>query len=98
MANVEVLIEDEPSPEILRSAGLSPRHDTLFGLYNGVPLPHRGAWFGNHPPDTITIYYRPLVRAWHSPERIRIEVKRTVIHEIAHLLGMTDQEIRRLGY
>ena len=98
LENVEVVIEDEPSPALLRSLGLNPRRDTLFGLYQGVPLHQRGGTFGGALPDKISIFYRPLVRAFTSPERIRRQVRKTVIHEIAHFFGLDDAAIRKLGY
>ena len=96
--NVEVVIEDEPSPELLRSLGMNPRRTTLFGLYQGVPLHQRGTTYGGMLPDKITIFYRPLVRACRSPERIRAQVRDTVIHEIGHFFGLDDDAIRDLGY
>jgi len=96
--NVAVVVEDEPDAALLRSLGLHPRHDTLFGLYQGVPLPQRGAAYGNMLPDKISIYYRPLLRACRTPERIRRQVRVTVIHEIAHHFGTDDAAIRALGY
>ena len=96
--NVQVVIEDEPTPALLRSLGLNPRRDTLFGLYQGVPLHQRGGAFGGALPDKISIFYRPLVRAFTSPERIRRQVRKTVIHEIAHFFGLDDAAIRKLGY
>jgi predicted Zn-dependent protease with MMP-like domain len=96
--NVQVVIEDEPSPALLRSLGMNPRRETLFGLYQGVPLHLRGGAFGGALPDKISIFYRPLVRAFTSPERIRRQVRRTVIHEIAHFFGLDDAAIRKLGY
>jgi len=96
--NVAVVIEDEPAPELLRSLGLHPHRDTLFGLYQGVPLHARGASYGNVLPDKITIFYRPLLRACRTPDQIRRQVRTTVIHEIAHFFGMNDRQIRDLGY
>ena len=98
LENVEVIVEDEPSPELLRSMGLHPRRDTLFGLYRGVPLGRRGVGYGGVLPDTITIFYRPLLRACVTPESIRRQVRITVIHEIAHFFGLDDAAIRALGY
>ena len=98
LENVEVVVEDEPSPALLRDMGLLPGRDTLFGLYQGVPLERRGFNFGNHLPDKITIYLWPLVRACRTPDRIRREVRRTVIHEIGHHFGFDDHELRREGY
>jgi len=96
--NVAIVVEDEPDAELMRSLGLHPRRDTLFGLYQGVPLKHRGASYGNVLPDKISIYYRPLLRYCRTPEQIRRQVRTTVIHEIAHYFGMDDAAIRELGY
>jgi predicted Zn-dependent protease with MMP-like domain len=96
--NIEVVIEDEPEPELLRSMGMDPRRDTLFGLYQGVPLHRRGDSYGGVLPDKITIFYRPLLSACRTPDRIRRQVRRTVIHEIGHFFGLNDRAIRDLGY
>jgi predicted Zn-dependent protease with MMP-like domain len=96
--NVEIVIEDEPEPELLRSMGMDPRRDTLFGLYQGVPLHLRGTSYGGILPDKITIFYRPLLRACRTPDRIRRQVRITVIHEIGHFFGLNDKVIRDLGY
>jgi predicted Zn-dependent protease with MMP-like domain len=96
--NVEVVVEDEPEPELLRSMGMDPRRDTLFGLYQGVPLHRRGDSYGGVLPDKITIFYRPLLRVCRTPERIRRQVRTTVIHEIGHFFGLNDKAIRDLGY
>jgi len=96
--NVEVVIEDEPGPGLLRSLGLNPRTHTLFGLYQGVPLSQRGGTHGGTLPDKISIFYRPLLRACVTPDRIRAEVRKTVIHEIGHFFGLDDRAIRALGY
>lgn len=97
LANVQVLIEDEPTAQTLRASGLDPRLDTLFGLYEGVPLAERSfdeVWL----PDRITLYYRPLVRTFRTPRRIRREIRLTLLHEIAHFFGMEEDEIEDLGY
>jgi predicted Zn-dependent protease with MMP-like domain len=96
--NVVVVVEDEPDVQLLHSLGLNARHDTLFGLYQGVPLHRRGGGYGGALPDKISIYYRPLVRACHTPDQIRRQVRKTVIHEIAHFFGLDDKTIRGLGY
>lgn len=98
LENVQVVVEDEPSDDLLRSMGLSPRRDTLYGLYQGIPVEDRSFNFGNHLPDMITIYFRPLVRACRTPDRIRREVRRTVIHEVGHHFGFDDKHLRREGY
>jgi predicted Zn-dependent protease with MMP-like domain len=98
LENIEVVIEDEPDPALLRSLGMNPRRQTLFGLYQGVPLNQRGASYGGVLPDKISIYYHPLLRACRTPEALRRQVRQTVLHEIGHFFGLDDIEIRALGY
>jgi predicted Zn-dependent protease with MMP-like domain len=96
LANAEVVIDDEPTREQLRSVGLDPRQDTLFGLYEGVPLPERGDAAGL--PDKISIFYLPIVESCDSPEEIREEIRTTVLHEIAHFFGIGDEDLDEWGY
>ena len=96
--NVEVLVDDEPSPEMLRGMGLHPRRDTLFGLYEGTPLGERGLDGPPALPDRITIFYRPLVRTFRTPAAIRREIRKTVIHELGHFFGLEDDDIEAEGY
>jgi predicted Zn-dependent protease with MMP-like domain len=98
LQNLEVVIEDQPDAALLQSLGLNPWHETLFGLYQGVPLNQRGASYGGVLPDKISIYYYPLVRACRTPEALRRQVRQTVLHEIGHFFGLDDAEIRALGY
>ncbi|HSD10005.1 MAG TPA: metallopeptidase family protein [Candidatus Binatia bacterium] len=96
--NVEVVVDDEPSAELLDELGLQARHDTLFGLYEGIPLDERGPDDALSLPDRITLYYRPLVRACRNPVALRREIRKTLVHEIAHFFGFDDEEIEREGY
>jgi len=97
LANVAVLIEDEPSPALLRDLGLDPRHDSLYGLYQGSPLPGRPH---DHAtlPDRITIFSGPLTRDFPRPGALRRQVQTTVVHEIGHFFGLDERHIRRLGF
>ena len=97
MENVAVIVEDEPSDELLREMGLDPRRDTLYGLYEGVPVGERG-FAAEMLPDRIAIYYRPLVRDFRTPTAIRREIRKTVIHEIGHVFGLDDDAIESEGY
>ena len=99
MENVEVTIEAWPSREDLEEAGLSPRDkNSLLGLYHGVPLTHRGAFY-SALPDRITIYQKPIERvAGQDEDEIREQVRHTVIHEIAHYYGISDERLTELGY
>ena len=97
LKNVAVVIEDEPSAELLRSVGLDPRRETLYGLYQGTPLPHRPHDFGGLP-DRVSIFSGPLIRDYRTPHELRRQVRRTVMHEIAHFFGFDERRIRRLGF
>ena len=98
LANVAVCIEDWPSDALLRSLGLDPELDTLFGLYEGTALPDRPHDHGNALPDRITIFREPLLDEFTTEPAIRREIERTVVHEIAHFFGLDDEQVRRLGY
>ncbi|GAB4525282.1 MAG: metallopeptidase family protein [Anaerolineae bacterium] len=95
--NVAVLVADWPTRDDLRRAGV-PRGATLFGLYEGVPLTERTSNYGLVPPDKITLFRGPLLTHFRDRESLRDQIRRTVIHEIAHHFGMDEDEIRRLGY
>jgi predicted Zn-dependent protease with MMP-like domain len=97
LENVAIVIEDEPSPALLRDLGLDPRRDTLFGLYQGTPLPGRPHDFAALP-DRIVLFAGPLVRATRTPHELERQIQRTVVHEIAHFFGLDDRRIRRLGF
>jgi predicted Zn-dependent protease with MMP-like domain len=94
MENVEVVVEAEPPPALL--ARLRP-HSTLLGLYHGVPLTSRGV-YDRALPDKISIYEGPITRLARTPEAIKAQVRKTVIHEIAHHFGIDDDRLRELGW
>lgn len=98
LSNVEVIVDDEPTAEMLEGLGLHSRHDTLLGLYEGTPLNERGGDDSLTLPDRITLYYRPLVRACRNPVALRREIRKTLLHEMAHYFGMDEEEIEREGY
>jgi len=95
MKNVAVVIEDEPSPDLLEEMEVEPG-DTLLGLYQGTPLPDRSWAFGNTLPDRISIYQRPIEEACEDDEEVRNCVAETVIHEFGHYFGMSEEEIEEI--
>ena len=95
MKNVAVVVEDEPPPELLAEMGIEPP-DSLFGLYQGTPLPERGWAHGNALPDRISIYQFPIEDACEDEEEIRTCVAETVIHEFGHYFGMSEEEIEEI--
>jgi predicted Zn-dependent protease with MMP-like domain len=98
LANVEVIVEDEPGDALLEDMGLDPRRDSLFGLYEGTPLDERGDTDPMALPDRITIFYRPLVHAFRTPARLRREIQKTIIHEVGHFFGFDDDDLESEGY
>ncbi|HET6616400.1 MAG TPA: metallopeptidase family protein [Gemmatimonadota bacterium] len=99
MENVSVIIAEAPGRELLEALGMDPDdpEDTLFGLYEGVPLTERG--YGDVLlPDSITIFRRPLLEWAESEQEIVDEVRITVLHEIGHFFGMDEDRLDELGY
>ena len=96
--NVAVTVEEWPTRRQMFDAGLPPGH-TLLGLYEGVPLTERGAHYGLVPPDLITIFRGPILQMCPpgDEDAIRNQVRRTVLHEIAHHFGISDQRLHELG-
>ncbi|HJQ74151.1 MAG TPA: metallopeptidase family protein [Gaiellaceae bacterium] len=83
MTNVAVTVEDEPPPG-----------ESLLGLYQGVPWGKRDPYYAGALPDKITIYRGPIERmTGGDPARLRMQVRRTVFHEIAHHFGISDQRL-----
>jgi len=93
--NVAVVVEDEPSPDQLASAGLRPG-DTLLGLYQGVPLTQRTSSYSMVLPDKVTIFRKTIESICASDQQIVYQVRQTVIHEIAHHFGLSEADLRRL--
>ena len=83
LSNVEIVVEDEP-----------PAGQPLLGLYQGIPLTRRGSNYSCALPDKITIYRRPLERLYgHDPELLNRQIKRVVLHEVAHHFGISDERL-----
>jgi predicted Zn-dependent protease with MMP-like domain len=95
MQNVAVVVEDEPSQELLDDMEMEPG-DTLFGLYHGIPLTERNSSYGNTLPDRISIYQLPIEEACEDEEDIRQCVAETVIHEFGHYFGLSEEEIEEI--
>ena len=93
MSNVSIQVRDEPDAQTLEDLGLDPRYDTLYGLYTGVPLDERGGWYGNVLPDVIVLYRRPLLDACRTRARLVHQIQLTLLHEIGHHFGFTDEEM-----
>jgi predicted Zn-dependent protease with MMP-like domain len=95
LKNVAIVVEEEPSPELLEEMGLEPP-DTLFGLYQGTPLTQRGWTFGNQLPDRIVIFRGPIVDACEDDDEIYGTIAETLIHEAGHYFGLSEEEIEEI--
>jgi predicted Zn-dependent protease with MMP-like domain len=95
LAEVAVLIEDEPSPEQLRENDLEP-WDSMYGLYEGVPRTDYAA-DSAASPNRITLFRLPLQEDFPDPRDLQDEVRLTVLHELAHHLGIDDARLDELG-
>ena len=97
MNNVAVLVKTWPTQDDLQRAGVPPGH-TLLGLYSGIPLTRRTSGYNLVAPDTITLYQGPIEAASGGElAQIRQQVRHTVIHELAHHFGISDDRLRELG-
>jgi len=95
LENVDVIVEDYPTPHQLRQLGLE-RGETLLGLYEGVPQTERGGHYGLVPPDKITVFQRSIEAKCRYGGNISDEVQRVVKHEIAHHFGISDARLHQL--
>jgi predicted Zn-dependent protease with MMP-like domain len=92
MNNVHLQVEYEPDEELLRRVGTKEGY-TLLGLYEGVPLTTYGRLHSSYP-ETITIFQHTIERYCHGdPDRIRVQVLHTVLHEVAHHFGIDHDEM-----
>ena len=95
MKNIAIVVEDEPSPEILEEMEIEPP-DSLYGLYQGTPLPQRSWSHGNALPDRISLYQRPIEEDAEDREDVIVAIAETLIHEIGHYFGLSEEEIEEI--
>jgi predicted Zn-dependent protease with MMP-like domain len=86
MQNVAVTVEHGPGPP------------GLLGLYQGVPLTSRTTQYSAVLPDKIIIYRQAICAICRTEEEVADQVRRTVIHEVAHHFGISDERLRELGW
>jgi predicted Zn-dependent protease with MMP-like domain len=95
MNNVAVVYADDPTPE--QRVKLQLRgYQTLFGLYEGIPLTQRGIAYNMVLPDKITIFKNPIAAVSHDLPSLRDQVKHTLWHEVAHHFGLDHDRIHEL--
>ena len=96
MKNLALVVEDEPSASLLAEMEIEPP-DSLYGLYQGVPLPERTWGYGNSLPDRITLFQRPIEEECEGDEdEVRAVIGETLIHEVGHYFGLSEEEIEEI--
>jgi predicted Zn-dependent protease with MMP-like domain len=91
--NVSVTVDNFPTSYQLKKANIPP-YSLLFGLYEGVPQTKRGIYYSNIP-DKITIFKNAILQVCQTEDEVRMQVGSTVIHEIGHHFGLSEEELRK---
>lgn len=97
MENVVITVQPRPDRQLLLDLGLSQDGD-LFGYYEGEPLTERRPAEPPLYPDVIYLFQEPLEAYCQSEEELVTEIEITLIHEIAHFFGLSEEQIEDLGY
>ena len=95
MQNIAIVVDDEPSRELLAEMEIEAP-DTLLGLYQGIPLTERSWGYGNTLPDRVLIFQGPHERASADDEDLVDCMAETLIHEIGHYFGMSEEQIEEI--
>jgi len=95
MQNIAIVVEDEPSAELLEEMAIEPP-DTLLGLYQGIPLTERGWGHGNALPDRVLLFQGPHERDADDEDDLVVAIGETLIHEIGHYFGLSEEEIQEI--
>jgi predicted Zn-dependent protease with MMP-like domain len=95
MKNIAIVVEDEPSRELLSEMDIEPP-DTLLGLYQGTPLTERHWDYGNALPDRILLFQKPIERESEDKDDTIVAIGETLIHEIGHYFGLSEEEIEEI--
>jgi predicted Zn-dependent protease with MMP-like domain len=95
MQNIAIVVEDAPTHAQLADVGVEPP-DALLGLYQGVPLTERQWAHGNTLPDKITLFQRPIEEASDNEDDVVVAVGETLIHEIGHYFGLSEEQIEAI--
>ena len=95
MNNVAIVVEEEPAADLLAEMAIEPP-DTLLGLYQGIPLTERRWDYGNALPDRILLFQGPLERESDDETDLVVAIGETLIHEIGHYFGLSEEEIEAI--
>ncbi len=105
LEEVPVIVEDEPSNELLRELGMSRRRSELCGLHSGVALTRRSVEHHARLPDQVMLFRGPIVRVVNRMKSgrpgvadLEEQIRVTLLHEIGHHFGLDEEDLARLGY
>ena len=97
LGNIIISVKKRPSKKMLQEMGLSPE-EQLLGVYDGVSLTDRSATSPPLFPDSIILFQEPLEEMCETIEELEEEIEITVVHEVAHFVGISDERLEELGY
>ena len=95
MQNLAVVVEDEPDANLLDELEIEPP-DSLYGLYQGIPLPERSWGHGNVLPDRVTLFQKVIEADAGDEDDVRAVIGETLIHEVGHYFGLSEEEIEEI--
>jgi len=95
--NIVISVRKRPSKKMLDEMGMPP-DEQLLGVYTGVSLPERSATNPPLFPDSIILFQEPLEEMCATLDELEEEIEVTVVHEIAHFVGISDERLEELGY
>jgi predicted Zn-dependent protease with MMP-like domain len=95
MTNIAIVVEDDPTLEQLAEVGIEPP-DSMYGLYEGIPLPERQWSHGNVLPDKVTLFRNPILEDSLDDEDVVVGIGETLIHEIGHYFGLDEDAIMEI--
>jgi predicted Zn-dependent protease with MMP-like domain len=91
LENIVVDVEPEPSAELLEELEMDPEEDTLLGLFEGHAVTEQE--YGDHLPNRILLFKRPIEDVCRSRAEVAFEIRRTLIHELAHHFGYSEEDL-----
>ena len=95
LKNIAIVVEDEPTTAQLSDVGIDPP-DTLLGLYEGTPLTERHWSHEAVMPDKVTLFQGPIEDASDDEDDVVVAIGETLIHEIGHYFGLSEEEIEEI--
>jgi len=97
LQNILISVQKRPSKDVREEVGLY-RNEPLLGIYRGISLKDRSATYPPIYPDTIILFQEPLEKMCETIEELEEQIEITVVHEIAHFLGISEERLADLGY